>query len=209
MPETKSRPNIVLLVTDQRAARAMGCAGPDQLHGFNARSTTYCWASDFCPRPSVIGTSLGLLPTIGANMAALVSTTAKQLSREPDLFGAGQEPSVVVSETANNASIGGALIPLITLGIQGSVTEAILNGAMTIHNLQPGPLLSQNAPGYCLRHHRLLSEGMSSHADGDVGRGKADRPVNEDSKGGPAGHHHDLQCRRLVRANNSFSTFGS
>ena len=98
-------------------------------------------------RSSVIGTWIGLLPGIGANIAALVSyTTTRQLSREPEKFGTGHEPGVVAGETANNASVGGALIPLITMGIPGSVTEAILIGALTIHNLQPGPLLFQNAP---------------------------------------------------------------
>lgn len=98
-------------------------------------------------RSSVIGTWIGLLPGIGANIAALVSySTTKQLSNEPEKFGTGHEPGVVAGEAANNASIGGALIPLITMGIPGSVTEAILIGALTIHNLQPGPLLFQNAP---------------------------------------------------------------
>lgn len=98
-------------------------------------------------RSSIIGTWIGLLPGIGANIAALVSyTTTRQLSRTPEKFGTGHEPGVVAGETANNASIGGALIPLITMGIPGSVTEAILIGALTIHSLQPGPLLFQNAP---------------------------------------------------------------
>jgi putative tricarboxylic transport membrane protein len=98
-------------------------------------------------RSGVIGTWIGLLPGIGGNIAALVSyTTTRQLSKEPEKFGTGHEPGVVSGETANNASIGGALIPLITMGIPGSVTEAILIGALTIHSLQPGPLLFQNAP---------------------------------------------------------------
>ncbi|WP_299651125.1 tripartite tricarboxylate transporter permease [uncultured Jannaschia sp.] len=98
-------------------------------------------------RSSLIGTWIGLLPGIGGNIGALVSyTTAKQFSREPEKFGTGHEPGVVSGEAANNAAIGGALIPLITMGIPGSVTEAILIGALTIHNLQPGPLLFQNAP---------------------------------------------------------------
>lgn len=98
-------------------------------------------------RGSLIGTWIGLLPGIGANIAALMSySTEKQLSKEPEKFGTGHEPGVIAAESANNASIGGALIPLITMGIPGSVTEAILIGALTIHNLQPGPLLFQNAP---------------------------------------------------------------
>lgn len=98
-------------------------------------------------RSSLIGTWIGLLPGIGGNIAALMSyTTARQASSEPEKFGTGHEPGIVAGETANNAAIGGALIPLITMGIPGSVTEAILIGALTIHNLQPGPLLFQNAP---------------------------------------------------------------
>lgn len=98
-------------------------------------------------RSSIIGTWIGLLPGIGANIAALVAySTSQQLSKEPEKFGTGHEAGVVSGECANNSSIGGALIPLITMGIPGSVTEAILIGALTIHNLQPGPLLFQNSP---------------------------------------------------------------
>lgn len=98
-------------------------------------------------RSSLIGTWIGLLPGIGGNIAAMVSyVTTKQISKEPEKFGTGHEPGVVAGESANNASIGGALIPLITMGIPGSVTETVLIGALTIHNLQPGPLLFQEAP---------------------------------------------------------------
>jgi putative tricarboxylic transport membrane protein len=98
-------------------------------------------------RSGVIGTWIGLLPGIGGNIAAMMAyATARQVSREPHKFGTGHEPGVVATETANNASIGGALIPLLTMGIPGSVTEAILIGALIIHNLQPGPLLFTTNP---------------------------------------------------------------
>ncbi|MEM8648402.1 MAG: tripartite tricarboxylate transporter permease, partial [Pseudomonadota bacterium] len=98
-------------------------------------------------RSGVIGTWIGLLPGIGGNIAAMMAyATARQVSKEPQKFGTGHEPGVVAAETANNASIGGALIPLITMGIPGSVTEAILIGALIIHNLQPGPLLFVTNP---------------------------------------------------------------
>ncbi|MBN8188728.1 tripartite tricarboxylate transporter permease [Salipiger thiooxidans] len=98
-------------------------------------------------RSSLIGTWIGIVPGIGSNIAAIIAyTTTRQLSDTPDKFGQGEEAGVVASETANNAAIGGALIPLITMCIPGSVTEAILIGALTIHNLQPGPLLFQNSP---------------------------------------------------------------
>ncbi len=98
-------------------------------------------------RSSVIGTWVGLLPGIGGNIAAMLSySTAKNVSREPEKFGTGHEPGVIATESANNAAIGGALIPLITMGIPGSVTDAILIGALIIHNLQPGPLLFTTNP---------------------------------------------------------------
>ena len=98
-------------------------------------------------RSSIIGTWVGILPGIGANIAAMLSySTAKSSSKEPEKFGTGHEPGVIAAETANNASIGGALIPLITMGIPGSVVDAILIGALIIHNLEPGPLLFTTNP---------------------------------------------------------------
>ncbi len=98
-------------------------------------------------RSSIIGTWIGLLPGIGASVASLVSYgSARAFSKNPDAFGKGEEHGIVASEAANNASVGGALIPLVTMGIPGSVVDAILIGALMIHNLQPGPLLFQNSP---------------------------------------------------------------
>lgn len=98
-------------------------------------------------RSSVIGTWVGLLPGVGANIASMLSySVARNVSKEPEKFGTGHEAGVVSVETANNASVGGALIPLITLGIPGSVVDAILIGALVIHNLEPGPLLFVNNP---------------------------------------------------------------
>ncbi len=98
-------------------------------------------------RSSLIGTWIGILPGIGSNIASMLSySAARSSSKEPEKFGTGHEPGVVAAETANNAAVGGALIPLITLGIPGSVVDAILIGALIIHNLEPGPLLFINAP---------------------------------------------------------------
>ncbi len=98
-------------------------------------------------RSAVIGTWVGILPGIGANIAAMLSySAAKNSSKTPEKFGTGHEPGVIAAETANNASIGGALVPLITMGIPGSVVDAILIGALIIHNLEPGPLLFTTNP---------------------------------------------------------------
>lgn len=98
-------------------------------------------------RSSFIGTWVGLLPGIGANIGSVVAyTVAKNVSNTPEKFGQGSEEGIVASEAANNATVGGALIPLIAMGIPGSVIDAILLGALTIHNVQPGPLLFVNNP---------------------------------------------------------------
>jgi putative tricarboxylic transport membrane protein len=98
-------------------------------------------------RSSIIGTGIGILPGIGANIgSAAAYSTAKRFSSDPDQFGNGASEGIIASESANNATVGGALIPLIALGIPGSVIDSILLGALTIHGLQPGPLLFEQHP---------------------------------------------------------------
>ncbi|QDU41192.1 Tripartite tricarboxylate transporter TctA family protein [Maioricimonas rarisocia] len=98
-------------------------------------------------RSSGIGTIIGMLPGVGANIGSMMAyATAKSVSRTPQKFGEGSEEGIVASEAANNATVGGALIPLIALGIPGSVIDAILLGALVIHGLQPGPLLFEQNP---------------------------------------------------------------
>ncbi len=93
-------------------------------------------------RSSLVGTWIGILPGIGANIGSIVAyTTAKTFSKKPERFGHGSEEGIVAAESANNASIGGSLVPLITMGIPGSVIDALLIGALIIHNIQPGPML--------------------------------------------------------------------
>ncbi|MGP1396301.1 MAG: tripartite tricarboxylate transporter permease [Inquilinaceae bacterium] len=98
-------------------------------------------------RSSVIGTWVGILPGVGASIGSVIAyTAAKNMSKTPEVFGTGSEEGIVASEAANNATVGGALIPLIAMGIPGSVIDAILIGALMIHSVQPGPLLFLNNP---------------------------------------------------------------
>lgn len=98
-------------------------------------------------RSSIIGTWIGLLPGIGANIGSVTSySVAKSTSKTPEKFGTGHEDGVVAAEAANNATIGGALIPLVAMGIPGSVVEAVLLGALIVHGLQPGPRLFTDSP---------------------------------------------------------------
>ncbi|WP_417382902.1 tripartite tricarboxylate transporter permease, partial [Gimesia sp.] len=98
-------------------------------------------------RSSLIGTWVGILPGIGANIGSIIAySTAKNLSKTPEKFGAGSEEGIVASESANNATVGGALIPLLSMGIPGSIIDTFLLGALIVHGLQPGPLLFINNP---------------------------------------------------------------
>ena len=91
-------------------------------------------------RSSIIGTVIGIFPGAGATIASFVSyDVAKRLSKEPEKFGHGSEEGVAASEAANSSSVGGALVPLLTLGIPGSASTAVLIGALMIHDVIPGP----------------------------------------------------------------------
>jgi len=98
-------------------------------------------------RSSTIGTFIGLLPGVGGSAASLMSyTQAKNFSREPEKMGTGVPTGVIASEAANNGLTGGALIPLLSLGIPGDSTTAILIGAFTLQGLQVGPLFINSQP---------------------------------------------------------------
>lgn len=98
-------------------------------------------------RSSVLGFFIGVLPGAGATIASSFSyIMEKKISKDPSKFGKGAIEGVAAPETANNAAAGGALIPLLTLGIPGSGTTAIMMGAFIMYNIQPGPLLFQNHP---------------------------------------------------------------
>jgi len=95
--------------------------------------------------PSWIGTLIGALPGAGSAIAAIISyNRAMTMAKKPEEFGTGIPEGIVACETANNASIGGAMVPLMTLGIPGSSVTAVLLGAMMMHNLTPGPMLFVN-----------------------------------------------------------------
>jgi putative tricarboxylic transport membrane protein len=98
-------------------------------------------------RSSIIGVWIGILPGVGASISSIVAySTAKNMSKTPEKFGTGFEDGIVASEAANNANTGGALIPMITLGIPGSPAASILLAALLMHNIQPGPTLFTNSP---------------------------------------------------------------
>jgi len=93
---------------------------------------------------SVLGSIIGVLPGAGATITSFICyNEVRRFSRKKDQFGKGCLEGVAAPEAGNNAVVGGSLVPLLTLGIPGSATAAVLLGALMLHNIQPGPLLFQ------------------------------------------------------------------
>ena len=99
-------------------------------------------------RASAIGTGIGALPGTGGDIAALLAyDDAKRTTKNPEVpFGQGAKEGLIAPEAANNAAVGGAFIPMLTLGIPGDAVTAIIIGALFIHGLKPGPLLLVETP---------------------------------------------------------------
>lgn len=99
-------------------------------------------------RTSLLGVFVGALPGTGGDIAALLAYDhAKRTVKDPSRpFGEGALEGLVAPESANNAAIGGAFIPMLTLGIPGDAVTAIIIGALFIHGLKPGPMLMAESP---------------------------------------------------------------
>jgi putative tricarboxylic transport membrane protein len=99
-------------------------------------------------RSSAIGVIIGALPGTGGDIAALMAyDQAKRTVKSPTRpFGQGAYEGLVAPESANNAAIGGAFIPMLTLGIPGDAVTAVIIGALFIHGLKPGPMLMVETP---------------------------------------------------------------
>jgi putative tricarboxylic transport membrane protein len=98
-------------------------------------------------RSSSIGTFVGLLPGVGGSAASILSyTQGKNFSKDPSKWGTGIPDGVIASEASNNGLTGGALIPLLSLGIPGDATTAVLIGAFTLQGIQVGPLFIGENP---------------------------------------------------------------
>jgi len=96
-------------------------------------------------RSALIGTGIGILPGIGGSTSGMMAyVIAKNTSKHPEEFGKGCPDGIVATESANNATIGGAMIPLLVLGIPGDGVTAMMLGGFLIHGLETGPLLFKN-----------------------------------------------------------------
>jgi len=93
-------------------------------------------------KSSAIGTAVGAIPGTGAAISSFVAySEAKRASEDPTKFGKGNIEGIIASESSNNSVTGGALIPLLSLGIPGDPITAIMLGAFLVHGLVPGPML--------------------------------------------------------------------
>lgn len=91
---------------------------------------------------SGIGTAIGILPGIGGGAANVMAyTVSQQTSKHPEKYGTGIIDGVVATESSNNAAVGGALVPLLALGIPGDTVTAMLLGGLTLHGISAGPLM--------------------------------------------------------------------
>jgi len=100
-------------------------------------------------KSSIIGTVIGAIPGAGVVIASFLGySEAKRSSKHPEEFGSGSIEGVAAPEAANNAVCATSFVPLLTLGIPGSVVAAILMGALTMHGISPGPLMITNQPTY-------------------------------------------------------------
>ncbi|MBU2879905.1 MULTISPECIES: tripartite tricarboxylate transporter permease [Aliiglaciecola] len=110
-------------------------------------------------RSAGVGVGIGSVPGIGEDIAGWVSYSAAKKTSTPEeqkKFGHGSEAAIVSSETANNACVGGALIPLLTLGIPGSPPAAMLLGALLLHGITPGPTIEIDHPNFLLEVTAIL-----------------------------------------------------
>ncbi|MDQ7734705.1 tripartite tricarboxylate transporter permease [Halomonas sp. SpR1] len=131
LEEAESRKKPIPFRTERFSLRDMGFSLRNGLSHFTN------WL-----RSSLIGTGIGILPGLGGAVCNILAYgAAKKYSKHPEKFGTGITDGLVASESSNNASTGGALVPLMTLGIPGDNTAAILLAGFMIHGITPGPML--------------------------------------------------------------------
>lgn len=118
-----------------------------ELGRMTARMSDIVKSAGTTVRSSIIGFVVGVLPGTGASVSSAVSyTTAKRISDTEGTFGKGDVRGLAAPEAANNATACGAFVPMLTLGVPGSGTTAVMLGALMLYNIQPGPMLLVERP---------------------------------------------------------------
>ncbi len=122
----------------------------DEARGFRlGEAFRLCWNGKLnLIRSSIIGTVVGILPGAGGSIAGLVSySEARRASRHPERFGKGEPAGIQASESANNATVGGGMIPTLVLGIPGTPPDAVILGALLVQGIRTGPGLFSSSGG--------------------------------------------------------------
>ena len=161
-------------------------------------------------RASIIGTIIGIIPGTGGPIATFMAYDyERRVSRDPQRFGHGAIEGVAASAGADNGVTGGALVPMLTLGIPGDPVTAVMLGALTIQGLRPGPLLfEQHAPFVYGLFASLLLANLLAALMTLVGRslfGSASALTQgEPRSGGPSPLHYRrlLNRQQLLRCRN-------
>ena len=144
---------------DQRVERLFGAFG--EIRGYMGNIF----------RASLVGIGIGILPGAGGSIAAITAYgLSRRMSKTPEQFGNGSVEGLTAAESSNNASVGGALVPMMTMGIPGDPMTAVLIGALMIHGLAPGPDLYAKTPqfvssiflGYLVALFFMLAIGLAA-----------------------------------------------
>ncbi|WP_340084306.1 tripartite tricarboxylate transporter permease [Siminovitchia sp. FSL H7-0308] len=131
----------IIKISESKVGSLSGNILIDKIKGFGFSVKEFSGQLWNFLRSSLIGIGIGILPGIGGGTANIVAyAAAKNRSKTPEKFGKGMPDGVVASESSNNAAVGGALVPLMALGIPGDTVTAMLIGGLVIHGIQPGPL---------------------------------------------------------------------
>jgi len=139
-------PQVITTFIERRAHPSSASPWPGEVRAEFPwrRLRGYWW---LMVRSSGIGTIIGAIPGTGGPIAAFLAYDhARRFSARPERYGTGELGGVVAPEAANNAVMGGALIPMLSLGIPGDPATAVILGGLLVHGLQPGPLLVQSNP---------------------------------------------------------------
>ncbi len=147
-------PNVIAELSREPGASKVTGVGKTEKLGMGSMLRRY---SPTILRSGIIGTFIGAIPGVGEDVAAWLSyDQAKKSSKHPEEFGKGAYEGVIAAETANNSAIGGAMIPLLSLAIPGSAPAAVLLGALWLHGIRPGPMLSFEFPTFIFKMGALL-----------------------------------------------------
>jgi putative tricarboxylic transport membrane protein len=132
-------PELLSMAATGKAALALAANATRKRGGFLLMARRVLSMPGNLLRSCIIGELISLVPGAGGNIAGLVSyNEAKRYSKRPERFGKGSVEGLVASETANNVTVAGSMVPLLTLGIPGAPPDALILGVLLLHGLRPG-----------------------------------------------------------------------